>query len=521
MHQALYRKWRPSTFADVVGQDHITSVLSYEVAEKTLNHAYLFCGSRGTGKTSCAKILAKAANCRHSVNGEPCNKCESCLSIDAGTSLDVLEMDAASNTGVDYIRDIRDEVVFTPSEMSTRVYIIDEVHMLSEGAFNALLKTLEEPPTSVIFVLATTELQKIPATILSRCQRFDFRRISVDDITGRLLYIAKEEDIELETDAARLIAKLSQGGMRDAISLLELCAGEGGKVTTALVEDKAGVCGRESVISVGNLIAAKDYPGIFAAIADIYRSSKDLTVFLNDLISLYRDMLVIRAMRLTDAASTDKEILDVSENEFRDLKTLAEKFRYPTMIYHTKLLKEAVVSIGRGADKRMTAEITLVRMCSGAAGDSSEALSARIDQLERKIAEGAFALPVQPSAQETPKATEDRPVQQPAEKKQEMSAPPEQAEELTEYYDWMEIVSSYSRFDASTVPFLESCRAFSSVESLIIEIYDAMALAMLEKNRAADRILSITRSRGDGFKSVEFRLKKVKKKESALDDFAD
>ena len=195
MHQALYRKYRPTSFDDVVGQEHITSVLSWEVANKKMSHAYVFCGSAGTGKTSCAKILAKAVNCENPVNGNPCNKCHSCREIDAGASVEVLEMDAASNTGVDYIREIRDEVIFTPSEIGTKVYIIDEVHMLSEGAFNALLKTLEEPPPSVIFVLATTEIQDIPATILSRCQRFDFKRLTSMDIVGRLNYIAKQESL--------------------------------------------------------------------------------------------------------------------------------------------------------------------------------------------------------------------------------------------------------------------------------------------------------------------------------------
>ena len=231
MHHALYRKWRPKDFSDVVGEDHITKILQYEVSESKLNHAYLFCGFLGIGKTTCAKILAKAVNCRNCVNGNPCNNCDICKSIDLGNSLDVIEMDAASNTGVDYIRDIKDEIIFTPSSLSKRVYIIDEVHMLSDSAFNALLKTLEEPPENVIFILATTEPHKIPATIISRCQKFDFKRITSDVIINRLQFIAKEESIDITYDGAFLIARLAQGGMRDAISLLELCAADGESIT--------------------------------------------------------------------------------------------------------------------------------------------------------------------------------------------------------------------------------------------------------------------------------------------------
>ncbi|MBQ5772277.1 MAG: DNA polymerase III subunit gamma/tau, partial [Clostridia bacterium] len=254
MHQALYRKWRPQIFDDVCGQEHITSILRYEVEHRAFSHAYLFCGSRGTGKTTCAKILAKAVNCEHPVNGNPCGTCASCQAIDSGAATDVLEMDAASNNGVDNIREIRDEVIYSPSSLRCRVYIIDEVHMLSTPAFNALLKTLEEPPEHVVFILATTELQKLPATIISRCQRFDFRRISTDVLIGRLTHIAKAEGIALEADAARLLARLAQGGMRDAISLLELCAGSRRSVTVETVEESVGLTGREAVMETVNAI---------------------------------------------------------------------------------------------------------------------------------------------------------------------------------------------------------------------------------------------------------------------------
>ena len=232
-YRALYRKWRPRDFDDVCGQDGITDILKYEVANNRLSHAYLFCGSRGTGKTSCAKILAKAVNCENPRNGNPCNCCESCKSIDSGIATDVIEMDAASNNGINDVRDMQDEIAFTPALLKYRVYIIDEVHMMSGQAFNALLKTLEEPPTYVAFILATTEYHKLPTTIVSRCQRFDFKRISTDVIMSRLLEISKNEGIDITEDAARVIARVSRGGMRDAISLLELCAGANTKIDDA------------------------------------------------------------------------------------------------------------------------------------------------------------------------------------------------------------------------------------------------------------------------------------------------
>lgn len=301
MHQALYRKWRPRNFDEVCGQEQVTSILKYECQTGHFSHAYLFCGSRGTGKTSCAKILAKAVNCEHPTAAGPCGECAACRSIDSGAATDVLEMDAASNNGVDDIRDIRDEVIYTPSELKYRVYIIDEVHMLSVSAFNALLKTLEEPPEHVIFILATTELQKLPATIVSRCQRFDFRRIATADLSAHLAKIAEKEGFTLEPEAARLIARQAQGGMRDAISLLELCAGARRPITPELVTETVGTTGREGVGRVVASLVRRDYDRLFAAVDDMVRSSRDLAVFWQELISYYRDMLVVRTVPESDA----------------------------------------------------------------------------------------------------------------------------------------------------------------------------------------------------------------------------
>lgn len=398
MHQALYRKWRPQTFADVCGQDHITSILRYEVENNKTSHAYLFCGSRGTGKTTCAKILARAVNCEHPENGDPCGKCQSCISASSGACIDIIEMDAASNNGVEDIRQIRDEVEYLPAELKYKVYIIDEVHMLSPSAFNALLKTLEEPPPHVIFILATTELQKIPATILSRCQRFDFRRIGSDVIAARLEYIAQNENITLDHEAAFMLAHLAQGGMRDAISLLELCSGENRPVTTGLVEEVAGTGGRDSVIRLLNAVCDRDYDTIFSEIEKTFMSSRDIAVFWQDIIAFYRDMLVARTTK------NAREYLDLTEKQYAELVEVAGRFSAETLICHARLLDDSLDSMRRAASKRLVAEMTLVRMCDERFQSSNEALMSRIAALEDRLNSGVYTA-------KQPAASSDQPAQ--------------------------------------------------------------------------------------------------------------
>lgn len=394
MHQALYRKWRPAVFDDVYGQEHITSVLRYEAENKKFSHAYLFCGSRGTGKTTCAKILAKVINCEHPENGNPCGKCEACLAIESGAATDVIEMDAASNNGVDNIRDIKDSVSFAPASLRCRVYIIDEVHMLSGSAFNALLKTLEEPPEYVVFILATTELQKLPATIVSRCQRFDFRRISTDDLCARLSEISKNEGIEADDKALTLIARNAQGGMRDAISLLELCSGAHTKITPELVNDTIGSSGREQTVSTVDAIVRKDYEKIFADVDEVVSSSKDITVFWQELISLYRDMLVIK----TTPSHTER-YLDLTKEETEQLVSITSKFTRETLLHHCYLLDNALYAMQRAnTQKRITAEMTLIKMCDDTLNDSNAALLSRISKLERALAAGEFRMASTPEA---------------------------------------------------------------------------------------------------------------------------
>ncbi len=379
-YRALYRKYRPFDFDDVSGQSSVTDILKYEVANGRLSHAYLFCGSRGTGKTSCAKILAKAVNCLNSVNGNPCNKCEACLSIDAGTATDVIEMDAASNNGVDNVRDMKDEIAFTPAVLKYRVYIIDEVHMMSASAFNALLKTLEEPPTYVIFILATTELHKLPTTIVSRCQRFDFRRISSENIIARLKHIASIEGISLTDDGARIIARVSRGGMRDAVSLLELCASTGKTVDDRLVFDTVGSGNRDSAVRIIRAILNKDYTTIYSTINEIVMKSGDLSVFWQEIIDCYRDIMVVKN---SDKA---KEYLDLTDMEMETMRPLAQAFTQHRLSYHVSILEGAMADMQRAFNsKRSIAEIALTRMCDAKTAITPEALALRIDELEKEL----------------------------------------------------------------------------------------------------------------------------------------
>ena len=402
MHQALYRKWRPPHFDEVYGQDHITSILKYQCATGKFSHAYLFCGSRGTGKTTCAKILAKAVNCLHPTSSGPCGECSACRSIDSGAATDVLEMDAASNNGVDDIRDIRDEVIYTPSELKYRVYIIDEVHMLSTSAFNALLKTLEEPPEHVVFILATTELQKLPATIISRCQRFDFRRISTDDLCARLHMIAREEEIELSEEAARLIARQAQGGMRDAVSLLELCAGARLPVTPELVTRTIGTTGREGTYRVVNAVADKNFDLLFEIVDDMVSASRDPAVFWQELIGYYRDMLVTKTVK--DPA----KYLDLTDSEKAALVAVAARFTKETLLFHIGLLEDALFAMQKSyAVKRTVCEITLVRLCDPALDTSVESILTRLSRVEEQLVAGIPAAPaIQPVVQEVAPVSE-------------------------------------------------------------------------------------------------------------------
>ena len=500
MHQALYRKWRPQTFDDVCGQEHVTSILKYETENNKFSHAYLFCGSRGTGKTTCAKILAKAVNCQASVNGSPCNKCPSCLAIDSGAATDVLEMDAASNNGVDNIRDIRDEVVYMPSTLKYRVYIVDEVHMLSGSAFNALLKTLEEPPSHVVFILATTELHKLPATIISRCQRFDFRRINTDVLVDRLSYIADKEGISCDKDSLRVIAKMAQGGMRDAISLLELCASAQTSLTVQSVYDTLGSGGRENVENIVRAIAKGNYEAIFAAVDEVVSSSKDVTVFLQDLLSYYRDMLVAKT-----TAKADK-YLDLTENEYAGLQKTCELFNKQTLIWHCRVLDEAVNAMQRsGMAKRVVAEMALVKMCDAGLDSSMDSLLSRLAKLESSVAlnsqlikqgvpvqQGAVTEEKNDKAQSESKANapEKAPKAQSApdiKPVSKTSAPAVTSETIKPIRSWNEICEKVAGSDAMALPFMKMARAFVGTDGkILVRFPNEFAMGMV--NNAGFRV---------------------------------
>ena len=483
MHQALYRKWRPQTFDDVCGQEHVTSILKYETENNKFSHAYLFCGSRGTGKTTCAKILAKAVNCEASVNGSPCNKCASCLAIDAGTATDVLEMDAASNNGVDNIRDIRDEVVYTPSALKYRVYIVDEVHMLSGSAFNALLKTLEEPPSHAVFILATTELHKLPSTIVSRCQRYDFRRIATDTLVKRLSHIADSEGISYDSDALRIIAKMAQGGMRDAISLLELCAGNRERITTELVNDTLGVGGRDASESIVRAIAASDFDTVFGAVDEVVRSSKDIAIFWQDLIAFYRDMLVVKT---TKAA---KNYLDLTDDEHEHLIGVASLFTKETLLYHCRILDDTLYSMQRsGFAKRTVAEMALVKMCDMSLETSADTLAARISKLENAIAAGniSLAAPVATEKREeikkAPQKIEEAKTAEPKAEvpKAVVSQSGGASGELKVLRGWGEICDRAAADNGAALGFLRMAKAFTDGSKIYIRFPNDFARSMVD-----------------------------------------
>lgn len=387
MYQVLYRKWRSKTFGEVYGQPHVTAALLNELKTGRLAHAYLFTGSRGTGKTSCAKILAKAVNCLHPVDGEPCNECEICRGIDSGAVTDVAEIDAASNNGVDSIRDLREEVHYTPSAAKYRVYIVDEVHMLSAGAFNALLKTLEEPPAHVIFILATTEVHKLPATILSRCQRFDFVRIAPADIAARLRYIAEQEEVSVTDDALLLLARLADGGMRDALSLLDQCIARSKEVTVPIVEEAAGLAGRDVLYDISEAVRSGDGGAALSLIGKLYDSSRDMERLCAELIAFYRDLMILKSVE--DASS----LIVLSDVEMAHMREEAAKYELPAILHAMDTLQAALERLKGGVSRRTEMESALLRLCSPDLDLSVQSLLRRIKTLENAVRAGLASNP--------------------------------------------------------------------------------------------------------------------------------
>ena len=379
MYRVLYRKWRPQTFSDVAGQPHITDTLMNEVRENRLAHAYLFTGSRGTGKTSCAKILSKAINCLHPSDGNPCNECEICKGIDNGSVLDIVEIDAASNRGIDDIRALREESAFTPAQAKFRVYIIDEVHMLTIEAFNALLKTLEEPPEHIVFILATTEVQKLPSTILSRCQRFDFRRISVDSIVNRLKYVAEKESVSIDDSAAMLIARIADGGMRDALSIFDRCLSISENVDTSVVSDAAGIMSKDYLFTLSYAFKNKDTSKALSVIDELHNSSCDTERLCTELTNHFRSLLIIKSVKRPE------DILIGTNEELEELKKLSAQFSIEEILNIMNILSSAIASIKVTQNRRIETEMAIIKICSPEASTDISALFSRIAELEDKI----------------------------------------------------------------------------------------------------------------------------------------
>ena len=433
MYQALYRKWRPKVFSDVIGQSHITETLQKQVAEGRTSHAYLFTGTRGTGKTTCAKILAKAVNCEHPVNGDPCCQCPSCVGIESGSFLDVLELDAASNNGVDQVRALRDEAIYSPANVKKRVYIVDEVHMLSTPAFNALLKILEEPPEHLMFILATTELHKVPATILSRCQRYSFKRITPADIAKRLTYVAGQEHIDLTPDGAEILARLADGALRDGLSLLDQCAAAGGKVDSGAVLDVLGLAGNLQTAQLLECILRRDAKAALLLLNQLYAGGKDVGAVLGELSTLVRDLLLRRtapeggAALLSggyDSATLDRLSKDVPGSRFLHLASTLQK---------------ATADLYYSSNRRTDAELCILRLCDESLSGDLTALEARIQRLEDALARGQVirsaveqsVAAAKPARETAPAKQEDMPPwEEPAAKQPsaEKKAPPAEEE---------------------------------------------------------------------------------------------
>ena len=385
MYQALYRKYRPQTFDDVSGQMAVTQTLKTQLQTGHLSHAYLFTGSRGTGKTSCAKILAKAVNCENPQDGNPCNCCAACRAIDSGSCMDVLEIDAASNNGVDNVRDLRDDAIYTPSQVKMRVYIIDEVHMLSISAFNAQLKIIEEPPEHLLFILATTELHKVPATILSRCQRFSFRRISQEDIAARLQYVAYQENIDLDDGAARVLARLADGGMRDGLSLLDQCASATtGELSAERVYACLGIAGEQKCAELLGYIADRQSGKAMALFDRLYTEGKDLGAMLDELACLIRDLMILKTaggqgLTMLSGVATEQEAGD-----------LAKRFASGELVRMMQQIQQTLSGFTRSGNRRVDAELCILSLCQPELSLDAESLNARLTRLEDQIKSGSF-----------------------------------------------------------------------------------------------------------------------------------
>lgn len=529
MYQVLYRKWRPKTFSDVSGQEHITTTLLNELSTNRLNHAYLFTGSRGTGKTTCAKILAKAVNCLHPVNGNPCGECEICKGIDSGGILDVTEMDAASNRKIDDIRQIIDEVQFKPSKCKYRVYIIDEVHMLTTEAFNALLKTLEEPPEHAIFILATTEVHKLPQTILSRCQRFDFHRIPPRAIADRLLYVASQEGVTLSDGAALLAASVADGALRDALSLLDRCIAISSDIDEDVVRSAAGLARKTYLFELANCVINKNTAKALEIVNRLYGESKDMARLCDELLSHFRTLMLIKSVK------NPRDIIIMADDEFEQAQVQSDYLSLADIVYYMDVLSRAYQNMGRGTGDRTELEMAVVKLSSAELDGTVEALTARVTALEKAVKKGirvncvpeqvqAVSQPVQsetpkPEVQksEPEKVQEVKPVVetekdepaapttkiqgQPAQEQPALtaSAPKKavqrQSVDLDAIYnnaqpfpDWAEVVNNMKPVSRTIAAAFANSSAYTSGKYMLIDTDNEMAFELLKNNERRQEI---------------------------------
>lgn len=505
MYRVLYRKWRPAVFTDVSGQEHITSTLQNEVSSGRLNHAYLFTGSRGTGKTTCAKILAKAVNCLNPQNGNPCGECEICKGIDDGSILDIVEMDAASNRKIDDIRQIIDEVQFKPAKCKYRVYIVDEVHMLTPEAFNALLKTLEEPPEHVIFILATTEVHKLPQTIRSRCQRFDFHRIPPKAIADRVEYVVSQENAEITESAALMLASVADGALRDALSLLDSCLAVSSHIDEEVVRNAAGLVSKTYLFELATAIINKNPTKSLEIIDRLYSESKDMARLCDELVEHFRALMLIKTIK------NPRDILIMSDDEFEQAVTQSDYLSLADIVFYMDVLSRAYQRMGRGTGDRTELEMALVKLSATELDGTVEALTARVTALEKAVKRGItvnYAQPAQQSVQAEAAQSASVPNTQteveepfakpePEHKKAPVAKPAPEVKpvaqrasvNLDELYDnavpfarWVEVVDSLKSVSRSIAAAFAGSTAYESGNYLLIDTNNELAFDLLRQN---------------------------------------
>lgn len=492
MYKALYRKWRPLTFDDVISQQHITDTLKNQIRNDKTAHAYLFTGSRGTGKTTCARILAKAVNCPNMKDGNPCLECDICREADEASLTDIIEIDAASNNGVEDIRDLRDGAVYSPERCKFKIYIIDEVHMLSVSAFNALLKIMEEPPPYVKFILATTEIHKVPATVASRCQRYDFRRIRQQDIAERLSYIASQEQLDLTSDAASLIAKIADGGMRDAVSLLDQCSVCAERIDTAVVSAAAGIAGREYLFDMLDSIADCDAPRALSVTAQLYDMSKDLTRLCEELILQLRSVMLIKA-----SPKNAEEIIAVTPDDMERLKAIAGKTELQTIMGWLNMLQTCRERMARVMNRRVEFEMTLIKICgnmnaSAPVNADNSDIYEKLRQLESRIVNapaGGYQNPKR--EREILTATSPAADTEPA-PNANVDIKTVKEDELTPVTRWDEIMNEFRKLNPSVAGSLEGSTAATKGNVLCIFTPNRFFISLFKGNK--DNAISLSRA---------------------------